>query len=357
MFMAGVIRDVTEAHLAAAALKESEERLRLANEAGGIGTFTADLEADCVSYSPELAAMLSIPKGNTVRITDAFARVHPDDVAAAAATFQAGLSGAEGGRIRGDLRFLCPGGEVRWLAWTGRVAFCDGSTGRIPFRVAGACVDITERKQHEEQIKLLLAEVNHRAKNMLTVVQSIARQTAAASPEDFMERFAERIQALSASQDLLVKNEWRGVDLGDLVRSQLAHFKDLIGTRIELKGSPVLISASAAQTIGMALHELATNAGKYGALSTGAGRVEVAWSLDCAEKGTKSFTISWRETGGPSVTAPERSGFGSAIIGNLAEISLGAKVDLAFESGGLSWVLRCPAQEVLESARGAPGQS
>ncbi len=139
--------------------------------------------------------------------------------------------------------------------------------------------------------------------------------------------------------------------LGELVRSQLAHFKDLIGTRIKLKGSRVLISASAAQTIGMALHELATNAGKYGALSNQAGRVEVEWSHNGTEAGQEIFWISWRETGGPSVTAPERSGFGSAIIGSVAEASLGAKVELAFLASGLLWSMRCPASEVVEGSR------
>lgn len=147
-------------------------------------------------------------------------------------------------------------------------------------KLAAAQVDIDERKRHEEQITLLLREVNHRSKNMLAVVQAIARQTVAATPKDFIDRFAERIEALAASQDLLVKNDWKGVDLQDLARSQLGHFKDLVDKRIELRGPRLFVSASAAQTIGMALHELATNAGKYGALSDGCGRVEVDWSLE-----------------------------------------------------------------------------
>ncbi len=140
-----------------------------------------------------------------------------------------------------------------------------------------ALLDITERKHQEERIKLLLGEVNHRAKNMLAVVQSVARQTAAASPQDFLERFSERVQALAASQDLLVEAEWRGVRLTELIRKQLAHFKGLIGSRIELRGPSLLLSASAAQTLGMAIHELATNAGKYGALSVSEGRIAIGW--------------------------------------------------------------------------------
>ena len=147
-------------------------------------------------------------------------------------------------------------------------------------KLAPARVDINERKRHEEQITLLLREVNHRSKNMVSVVQAIARQMVAAGPKDFVDRFAERIEALAASQDLLVRNDWRGVDLQELVRSQFGHFKDLVDKRIELRGSPLFVSASAAQTIGMALHELATDVGKYGAFSNDCGRVELGWSLE-----------------------------------------------------------------------------
>ncbi len=208
--------------------------------------------------------------------------------------------------------------------------------------------DITERKRHEEHAQLLMGEVNHRAKNMLAVVQSIARQTAATGPDDFVARFSERIHALAASQDLLVQNEWKGVDLAALVQSQLAHFQDLFGTRIELNGPSLLIMASAAQTVGMALHELCTNAGKYGALANGDGRLEIGWSLVRAEGGAETFEISWREYGGPPVTAPSKKGFGSTVISRMARESLDAEVDLDFAASGLLWRLRCPAKEVVE---------
>jgi PAS domain S-box-containing protein len=135
--------------------------------------------------------------------------------------------------------------------------------------------DVTERKAREEQVQLLMREVNHRAKNMLSLVQAIARQTAARESEDFIGCFTERIQALAANHDLLIRNEWQGVDVEDLVRAQLAHFADLVGSRIALRGPKVHLNAAAAQAIGLALHELATNAGKYGALSVDSGHVDV----------------------------------------------------------------------------------
>ncbi len=208
-------------------------------------------------------------------------------------------------------------------------------------------IDITEQKRQEGQIKLLVGEVNHRSKNLLALVLAIARQTVATTPFDFIDRFQERILALSVGQDLLVRNKWKGVHLDKLARSQLAHFSDLIGTRIRISGPPLLISASAAQTLGMALHELATNAGKYGALSNLAGRVEITWGVE-HEQARPAFLMSWRESGGPIVKAPAHNGFGSTVITQMAEMSLNAIVNLEYASSGLVWRLRSPIGAVLE---------
>ncbi len=338
-FMAGVIRDVTEAHKIEEQLRKSEERLRLSTEAAGIGTFTIDVEAGCVDYSPELAAILGFPAISTVRMEDALARIYREDEARVRALFEAAFLGKGARELTVDFRFVLPGGEVRWMTWAGRVDFRDGPSRRTPFRIFGACVDITERKRHEERIDLLMHGVNHRSKNMLSVVLAIARQTAAAEPVDFVERFGERVQALALSQDLLIKNEWRGVELYQLVQSQLAHFRDLIGTRIELRGPSLLISASAAQTIGMALHELGTNAGKYGALSAAGGRVKIEWGLERSDAGQAYFSMSWRENCGHEILPPSKAGFGTTVLVSLAERSLDAKVELDFAIQGLSWKL------------------
>jgi PAS domain S-box-containing protein len=154
--------------------------------------------------------------------------------------------------------------------------------------------DMTDQKAHEEHVRLLMREINHRAKNMLSLVQAIARQTAARDHEDFIERFTERIQALAANQDLLVRNEWQGVYVEELVRAQVAHFADLLGSRITVHGSPVCLNAAAAQAIGLALHELSTNAGKYGALSVDAGCLDVGWRVD-----GDMFVMTWIERDGP----------------------------------------------------------
>jgi len=206
--------------------------------------------------------------------------------------------------------------------------------------------DVTERKAHEEQVHLLMREVNHRAKNMLSLVQAIARQTAAPEPEDFIGRFTERIQALAANQDLLIRNEWQGVDVEDLVRAQLAHFLDLVGSRIAVHGPKLRLNAAAAQAVGLALHELATNAGKYGALSTDAGRVDVRWQLDGA-----IFAMSWTERNGPPVSRPERRGFGSTVIDSMVRATVDGEIELDYAPLGLVWRLTSPAANALE--RGA----
>ena len=188
----GVQTDITERKRAEEAVRESEERLRLSNEAAGIVTFTIDVETGCVLYPQETAAMLGVPNVGKISLEAAFSRVHWDDVAQVRSQYEAALKGSGESPLKVDFRYVRLGGEVSWIAWTGRVDFREGPEGRIPFRVAGACVDITERKHQEERIKLLMAEVNHRSKNMLTVVQSIARQTASTKPGDFIERFGER---------------------------------------------------------------------------------------------------------------------------------------------------------------------
>lgn len=198
---------------------------------------------------------------------------------------------------------------------------------------------VTERTEHIRQI---LKEMDHRSKNLLNVVQAIARQTAVASPEEFVPRFSERIQTLAASHDLLVKSRWQGIEISDLIRVQLGHFHDLLDRRIEVGGPPVRLSVAAAQTIGMILHELATNAVKYGALSNDSGGVEIGWSVN------GKFMLSWTERGGPKVAPPRRRGFGSTVVKAMAETSLDGDVNLDFAPAGLRWRVACPSRKVLE---------
>jgi len=218
--------------------------------------------------------------------------------------------------------------------------------GRI-VGVVTVVFDITDRKQSEEHIRLLLREVNHRSKNMLSVVSAIARQTKAPSQDEFMKRFSDRIQALATSHDLLAESQWQSIAVSDLIRAQLAHFQDLIGRRIHLNGPPLKLSIGGAQCVGMVVHELATNAAKHGALSNQVGSVDITWQLK-NQVGGERFVISWLERDGPPVMAPASRGYGSTVIKGMVELNLDGEVQLDFRPSGLSWCLACLATKILE---------
>lgn len=263
------------------------------------------------------------------------------------------------------LRAAAPGLEEHWFQTYGSVArtgvpvrFENRSDllGRwfdvyaFPFdaperhRVAILLSDITARKEQEDHVREVVAEVNHRSKNMLGVIQAIARQTAASGAEFFLDRFSRRVWALAASNDLLAKNGWDTVMLEDLIRSQLTPFAEEIGRRIVLDGPGVELGSSAARTLGMAFHELATNAAKYGALSTPTGTIRVTWTL---EQGEGSLTMIWVERGGPEVKAPSRKGFGSKVTTHMVEVGIGGSVTVNFAPEGLVWRLESSADRVM----------
>jgi len=336
----------SKAKLAEFALREGEERFRGIFEHAATGIAIMDLNGRLQSCNSAFSAML----GHTEQELRELAcqdLLHPEDRSACKVQQDRLLAG-EIPSFQIVSRYYNKEGDILW--GDRHISLLRDAANR-PTNIMMLVTDITERKRHEDQISLLISEVNHRAKNMLAVVQGIARQTVAANPGDFIERFSERIRSLAASQDLLVKNEWKGVDLHELARSQLGHFKDLIDIRIELRGPPLFVSASAAQAIGMALHELATNAGKYGALSDDSGSVEVCWSLKPGKGSGEAFVISWRERGGPAMVAPGRAGFGSTVLYRVAKESLDAQVELDYASTGLVWLLQCPAGEVMDTSR------
>ncbi len=341
----GAQTDITERKRAEAALRESEERFRGIYEHAAFGISITDLQYRFLSGNAAYTAMLGYTE-EELRAANFPNLVHPEDIEENLIELSR-LIAQEIPSFELVNRYIAKGGKPIWVHK--RVSLLRDAAG-APTNLIALVTDISERKRQEEQIGLLMREVNHRAKNMLALVQAIARHTAAKNPEDFVERFGERVRALAASQDLLVKSEWKGVNLHDLVRSQLAHFNDLIGERIAVDGPELFISASAAQTIGMALHELATNAGKYGALSNASGVVRLGWRLEPCNSGEERFTITWRENGGPPVQKPAQTGFGSTVIDRMVRMSLEAVVDLDFARDGAVWRLDCASGKVLEAA-------
>ena len=209
-------------------------------------------------------------------------------------------------------------------------------------------LDRTEaHKKAEEQIRLLMNEVNHRSKNLLSVVTAIAQQTAASSPREFMKKFSSRVQALAVNHDLLVKSQWRSIDAFELIRGQLAHFGDLVGKRILFDGPPIRVSSAAAQSIGMVVHELSTNTVKYGALSGEEGRIDIGWEID-SSGAEPVFSICWTERNGPPIVESTHRGFGTTVVTKMVEMSLDGETVLDYTSTGLIWRLACPLKNVLE---------
>jgi two-component sensor histidine kinase len=243
-----------------------------------------------------------------------------------------------------ELEVELPSGRRSFLE--GRAAPVRDDRGEIVGGIA-ITVDISERKRNEERIQVLMGEINHRSKNLLAVVQSIARQTMKGTePRLFLEVFEKRIAGLAASQDLLVDSTWVGVDLADLVRSQLSHYKPLFGRRIVFEGPDCAINPAAAQALGMALHELGANAAKYGALSTDEGSVRVAWSRDEAAADPR-FRLRWSESGGPAPAPAPRKGFGHTVLVRMVGHALDAQVTLDYPPSGLIWELTALADRVF----------
>jgi PAS domain S-box-containing protein len=338
-----VIQDINARKRAEEDLKASKDRLQLALNAAQLGSWQYDPRLRLFSGDARAQEIVDLAV-NEAPVEEIMKRVHPDDVDKVLAAIEASLDPVDPKRsATTEFRLRRADGEIRWAETLGLADFEGAGPERRVVSFGGTIQDITERKEREEKEQLLMREINHRAKNMLSVVDAIAHQTATKNPEDFVERFSERIQALSANQDLLVRNEWNGVEIEDLVRAQLAHFADLIGSRIAMHGPKLRLNPAAAQAIGLALHELSTNAGKYGALSTDAGRVDVSWGTD-----RDTLTISWTEREGPPVSAPKRRGFGTIVMETMAARSVDGKVDLSYPPSGLIWRLTCPAANALE---------
>jgi PAS domain S-box-containing protein len=321
-----------------ALLRESEATFRAMFDVSSVGKI--EVEPESGRFLRANAAMCNFVGYSEAELVarTVYDITHPDDLD----IDREPLRHTVGGELAGfdmEKRYIRKGGNVVWARVTVNAIHVPGR----PLRNTGVILDITERKEREEREHLLMREINHRAKNMLSVVDAIAHQTATKNPEDFMERFSERIQALSANQDLLVRTQWHGVEIEDLVRAQLAPFADLIGPRIVMHGRRLRLNTASAQAIGLALHELATNAGKYGALSTGTGRVDIGWGTD-----GESFVMGWTEREGRPVSTPQRSGFGTVVMKAMAERSVDGTVDLGYASSGVTWRLTCPAANALE---------
>jgi two-component sensor histidine kinase len=227
-------------------------------------------------------------------------------------------------------------GRWRWLSAWGQVEFEGDGDARKPVAIAGASRDLTELKRAEELQRLLVNELNHRVKNSLATVQSIADQTlrGAADLQTARDAIDQRICSLARAHDLLTARNWAGADLREVVERVLEPYA---AERFHIQGEAIELSPQQALTLSMALHELATNAAKYGALSTSAGTVELSWRVESGE-----FQLSWREHGGPPVAAPTRRGFGSRLLQRALMRELGGATTVIYAPEGVIFEVAAP---------------
>jgi PAS domain S-box-containing protein len=333
-------RDITERKHAEEELRKSEERFRSSVVQSPVPTILFDDREQILAISRSwLTAAGGVSAAELHRLEDWTKRAYGERSDKVLELIRGIIATEPEGRPD-EMTILTRSGDKRiWNFVTSGLG--TKSDGRRLF--VSVAQDVTDRRAYEEQIHFLMREARHRTKNILGLVQAIARQTATRDAPDFIGRFTERIQALAANQDILVRHEWQRIDVRDLVKIQLGHFADLIGTRVNFDGPKLYLNAAAAQAIGLALHELATNAGKYGALSTDTGRVDISWRRD-----NDTFTMSWTEREGPPVSAPTRRGFGTIVMEAMAERSVEGRVDLNYPPSGLVWRLACPAANALE---------
>jgi PAS domain S-box-containing protein len=296
-------------------LRISEQQLRRAAEAAQFGAYDYDVRANTIHWSPQLKHLLGAEDiAEPIRLDAALAFVHPGDRDRVQALLQTIMHRTQQ-FYELEFRIVRGDEQVRWMMDRGQAIHDKSTSGST--RVVGILMDITERKQAEEQQHLMQRELTHRSKNMLAVVLAIANHTLRSSPDpaQFAAAFQGRIRGLAAAHDLLTHSHWRGADLAELVQVQLAPFLPAAAERrLKIEGPPVILSSGAATSFGLVLHELATNATKYGALSTSSGIVDLRWSVACQAQGERLLHFAWRERGGAPAQPPTHKGFGSTLI-------------------------------------------
>ncbi|MCC7266103.1 MAG: PAS domain-containing protein [Caulobacteraceae bacterium] len=322
----GVQVDVTERREAEAKAAEDRRRLDQVVETTGLGLWEYDIRADRLTWSDRTKALFGLPAGAEVTFESYRAAIHPDDQGRTLAAYQAARDTPGGSDFSFEHRTVGPDGEVRWVLAHGRVIW----DGDQPALVLGSSLDITERKRAEEQHVLLVREMAHRAQNGLAVMMSLVTQSArgAASVVDYEEKLVARMQAMAASQALITEAGGRSLPLDALIDRTLKPF-DLDRFDLTPANARIELSPDLAMALALLLHELATNAVKYGALSAANGRVALAWHSE-----GDGGEVTWREIGGPAPKPPSRKGFGSRLLESALRPRGGA-VEVDYHPDGL----------------------
>lgn len=333
--------DVTDRLAHERAIAESKERLDLAVGAHAIGIFDWHLSSGRTVWTGEMEEIFGLERGAFEGHTDHFRRrVLPDDLARIEAETAAAVAAGQG-RVSYEFRIRREDGVVRWIEGAARFIF--DPDGEL-VRVVGTNVDITDRKAAETHQRLLINELNHRVKNTLAIVQAVAFQSFRGAPRPSRDAFEGRLAALSAAHDVLTRQKWEAGEIGQIIAVATAPHHPGDG-RLAMEGPALALEPKTAVALGLAVHELATNAVKYGALSTADGRVDVRWTADDGV-----LRLTWRESGGPPVKRPRQKGFGVRMLEQGLAGELGGAVRVEFRPEGLVCAMEAPL------ARGAADQ-
>ena len=339
--MIGVYIDVTERKRVEQILAEHNLQLALAGRVGRVGSYAYDVRAEKLQVSEGYAALHGLPEGATeTTLSEWRARVHPEDLHRVEGAHNEAVADKRR-EYSAEYRIIIRStGEVRWIERRCLISY-DGDAR--PQRVVGVSIDVTERKRAEEARKLLNAELDHRVKNALATITAVISHTRQRnrSVAEFAAALEGRICSMATTHELLSSRHWQELSLIELVRRELAPYAT--SDNVEINGPDVNMKAEAGQVMGMVLHELVTNAAKYGALSTRNGRVSIRWRLRSNGHTRSHLVLEWREFGGPSVVPPGNTGFGTSTIRDVIPYELGGTADLTFVPEGVQCRLELPA--------------
>lgn len=340
-----------ERNRAEQALRTSQARLQAAIDLVGLSLYSWDPQTGSAESDAAAKALWGLPPDAPLDVDVWLAGIHPDDRANVEAAAMAAIDPSGDGVYDIEYRVVVDGVE-RWVASRSRTHFENGR----PMRVWGVVLDITDRKRSEEHLKMLLAELQHRVRNVMAVVRSIARRTGETSDTlaDYAMHLDGRLDALGRAQALVTRDPAAGVDLEYLVAEELLAHAAHEGNQVKIAGPKVRLKAKAAETMGLALHELVTNAVKYGALSRDGGRIAVTWVVERGE-GVPLLRFAWAESGVPvAAVGRRRRGFGTELIEKTLGYELGATAKLAFAPGGLRCTVELPLTERIVARIEAP---